>query len=133
MRIIGGIPHLARHSRNPEGNPIPEYSARTGLRFEQWILDTCFRPYDQDWLNYQQEIATRHTAAKKNQTDAVRSTPCVPLPDIIAFAGVMNQTIKPYLGAKGHSAEDVDKMHSAWCRSMHLQLALWTVVYFETR
>src|ERR1700722_17682151 len=51
--IIAGIPNLARHSRPPAGDPIPQYLAQSNLRFEQWILDTCLRPYDQDWLNYQ--------------------------------------------------------------------------------
>ncbi|MGA3189497.1 MAG: protoglobin domain-containing protein [Bryobacteraceae bacterium] len=127
--IIGNIPNLIRHSRTPAGQPIPDYSAKSGLRFEQWILDTCFRPYDQDWLNYQHEIALRHTSLKKNTTDGVDSTPYVPLRDIIAFTVVMNQTIKPYLSAKGHTAEDVKKMHRAWTKSLQLQIALWTQPY----
>jgi hypothetical protein len=61
--IIAGIPHLARHSRSPEGNPLPNYLAASNQRFQQWILDTCLRPYDQVWLDYQQEIALRHTSA----------------------------------------------------------------------
>jgi hypothetical protein len=131
--IIAGIPNLARHSRTLDGNPIPEYLANSNLRFEQWILDTCLRPYDQDWINYQQEIALRHTSLKKNQVDGVRSTPYVPLRDVIAFVPVMNETIKPYLAAKGNSAEEVDKMHQAWCKSMQLQLALWVGPYTDTR
>jgi hypothetical protein len=131
--IIQGIPNLARHSRTPEGNPIPEYSAASGLRFQQWILDTCLRPYDQDWLNYQNEIALRHTSLKKNQTDGVHSTPYVPLRDIIGFIAVMNETIKPYLAAKGNSVEEVDKMHGAWCKSMQLQIALWARPYTDGR
>ncbi|MGA2414004.1 MAG: protoglobin domain-containing protein [Candidatus Sulfotelmatobacter sp.] len=127
--IIAAIPHLARHSRTPEGNPIPEYLAKSNLRFQQWILDTCLRPYDQDWLNYQQEIALRHTRAKKNLTDGVRSTPYVPFRDVIAFVAVMNETIKPYLAAKGHSAEEVARMHLAWTKSIQLQLALWAGPY----
>jgi len=127
--IIAGIPNLARHSRSPEGEAIPEYLAKSNLRFEQWILDTCLRPYDQDWLNYQQEIALRHTSVKKNQVDGVRSTPYVPLRDIIAFVAVLNETIKPYLAANGNSAEEVDRMHAAWCKSLQLQLALWARAY----
>jgi len=127
--IIVNIPHLARHSRSPEGNPLPSYLAASNLRFTQWVLDTCLRPYDQAWLDYQQEIALRHTSLKKNQVDGVQSTPHVPLRDIIAFIPVMNETIKPYLAAKGHSAEDVDKMHCAWCKSLQLQIALWTCLY----
>ena len=130
--IIGGIPNLSRHSRAPGGEPIPDYSAKSGLRFEQWVLDTCFRSYDQDWLNYQHEIALRHTSLKKNTTDGVNSTPYVPLRDIIAFVAVMNQTIKPYLAAKGHAAEDVEKMHRAWTKSLQLQIALWAQPYSNT-
>ncbi len=129
--IIANIPHLARHSRTPEGDPIPDYLAKSNLRFQQWILDTCLRPYDQDWINYQQEIALRHTSLKKNKTDAVESSPYVPLRDIIAFIAVMNETIKPYLAVRGHSVEEVEKMHRAWCRSMQLQVALWARPYTD--
>ena len=131
--IIAGIPNLARHSQTPEGNPIPEYLANSNLRFRQWILDTCLRPYDQDWINYQQEIAVRHTALKKNQVDRVRSTPYVPLRDAIAFTAVMNETIKPFLAAKGNPAHEVEKMHRAWCKSIQLQLALWARAYADAR
>ena len=127
--IIAGIPNLARHSRTPEGDPNPDYLAKSNLRFEQWILDTCLRPYDQEWLDYQQEIALRHTSLKKNKTDEARSTSHVPLGDIIAFIAVINETIRPYLASKGHSAEDVEGMHRAWCKSMQLQSALWSQPY----
>jgi hypothetical protein len=129
--IIAAIPNLARHSRTPDGNAIPDYTAKSGLRFQQWVLDTCLRPYDQDWINYQQEIALRHTTLKKNKIDGVGSTPYVPLRDIIAFLAVMNDTIKPYLAAKGDPADVVDKMHRAWCKSTQLQLALWAKPYTD--
>jgi hypothetical protein len=130
-RIIANNPNLARHSHSPERNPIPQYLANSNLRFEKWILDTCERPYDQDWINDQQEIALRHTAVKKNRVDSVRSTQYVPLRDVIAFIAVMNMTIKPYLAAKGNSTEDVDKVHPAWRKSMQLQMALWIGPYGE--
>jgi hypothetical protein len=130
-QIIGSIPHLARHSRTAEGEPIPEYAARSGLRFQQWVLDTCQRPYDQEWLDYQHEIALRHMRAKKNQADDVRSTPYIPFRDIVAFVPVMNETIKPFLAAKGHSAAEVERMHLAWTKSMQLQIALWANPYSQ--
>jgi hypothetical protein len=34
-----------------------------------------------------------------------------------------------YVAAKGNSAEEVEGMHRAWCKSLQLQLALWTRVY----
>jgi len=45
----------------------------------------------------------------------------------------MNQTIKPYLAAKGNSSEEVEKMHQAWCKSIQLQLALWAKPYTDTK
>ena len=131
--IIVNIPNLARHSQSLEGKPLPEYLAKSNLRFEQWILDTCLRPYDQDWLNYQQEIALRHTSLKKNKTDGVVSTSHVPLRDILGFIAVINETIKPYLRAHGHSEEEVDRMHLAWCKSMQLQTALWAGPYADAQ
>ena len=132
-QIIAGIPNLARHSRTPEGEPIPAYLERSNARFRQWILDTCLRPWDQDWIDYQQEIGLRHTRLKKNQVDGVRSSSYVPLRDVMAFTGVMNETIKPYLAADGSSADEVEKMHSAWCKAIQIQLALWVGPYADTR
>jgi hypothetical protein len=64
-------------------------------------LDTCRRPYDQQWLDYQQEIALRHTRVKKNQTDWADETPeHIPLRYVIAFVYPITATIKQFL-AKG--------------------------------
>jgi len=128
-------PHLARYSQRPDGQKNSHYSEVSGLRFQQWILDTCLRPHDQDWLNYQQEIALRHTSVKNNKTDNAESTPTIHLRDVVAFTAVINDgnIIKPLLAAKGHSAADVDKMHQAWCKSVLLQVALWTEPYTNSQ
>ena len=128
---IAGIPDLARHSRTPEGDPIPGYIAQSNLRFQQWILDTCLRPYNQEWLDYQQEIALRHTGLKKNQTDGIRSVAYIPFHDIAAFIAVLNDTVKPYLAKKGHRVEEVEGMHRAWCKSLQMQIALWSWPYMD--
>ena len=127
--VIAANPHLAQYSLTQEGKPDSHYSAESGLRFRQWILDTCFRRYDQDWLNYQREIALRHTSLKKNQTDHVESAAYIPLRYVIAFTAVINDAVKPFLGAKGHSQDDVERMHRAWCKSVQLQIALWSEPY----
>jgi hypothetical protein len=49
----------------------------------------------------------------------------------MAFITVINETIKPYLAKKGHSSEEVSRMHLAWCKSMQLQLALWIRAYAD--
>lgn len=131
--VIASNPHLAQYSFGPDGKPDAHYSAESGLRFRQWILDTCFRRYDQDWLNYQQEIALRHTSVKKNQTDHVESSAYIPLRYVIAFTAVINDAVKPFLGAKGHSPEEVERMHRAWCKSVQLQIALWSEPYADSK
>ena len=108
---------------------LPGYVGRSNLRLEQWILDTCLRAHDQAWLDYQYEIAIRHTSARKNQTDSVHSTAYVPLSDLLAFFAVINETIRPFLAAKGHSTAEVDGMHRAWRKSMHVQAALIARAY----
>ena len=133
--VIAAQPHLMRYALNTEGQKDSRYSERSGLRFEQWVLDTCLRPYDQDWLNYQQEIALRHTSLKKNKTDSVQSAPTIHLRYIIAFAAVVTdpEILKPFLAKKGHSTADVEKMLRAWSKSLWLQVALWTEPYTDTR
>lgn len=133
--VISAHPHLAQYSKHPDGQPDPHYSEDSGLRFQQWILDTCLRPYDQDWLNYQQEIALRHTSVKKNKTDGVESAGSIPLRYVVAFTSVINDAkiLKPFLAAKGHPAEEVDQMYQAWRKSVLLQLALWTEPYTDPK
>jgi hypothetical protein len=91
--------------------------------------------YDQNWLNYQQKMALRHTSLKKNKTDHVESATTIHLRDVVAFTAVINDPniLKPFLAGKGDSAADVDKMHQAWCKSLLLQIALWTEPYTNTK
>lgn len=62
--FVGSHPHL--YFQGPDGQPIQAYLERVRARLDQWILDTCRRPYDQDWLNYRMEIGLRHHRTKKN-------------------------------------------------------------------
>jgi Protoglobin len=56
----------------------------------------------------------------------------VPFRDIIAFVAVMNETIKPYLAAKGNSTDEIEKMRRAWCKSIQIQLALWAAPHTDS-
>ena len=127
---VGSHPHLIRYFADSEGQPDIEYLGRVRERFKQWIFDTCKRPYDQEWLDYQQEIALRHTRAKKNQTDGVHETPeHIPLRYMIAFIYPITATIKSFLANKGHDPEEVEKMFQAWFKSVVLQVTLWSYPY----
>ncbi|TCJ18281.1 hypothetical protein E0L93_05945 [Rubrobacter taiwanensis] len=85
--------------------------------------------YDREWLDYQQEIALRHTRAKKNRTDGVDSVEHIPLRYMVAFIYPITATIRGFLENRGHGAEEVEKMHQAWFKSVVLQVALWSQPY----
>ena len=126
---VGSHPHLVYYFSGPDGQPDPRYLQAVRERFGQWILDTCNRPHDQAYLDYAHEIGLRHHRTKKNQTDGVQSVPHIPLRYLIAFIYPIGSTIKPFLARKGHSPEEVEKMHQAWFKAVVLQVALWSYPY----
>lgn len=130
--FVASLPHLAYYFSAPDGRLNSEYLSAVRLRFGQWIKDTCRACFDQAWLDYQQEIALRHTPAKKNQTDKVAAAADhVPLRYMVAFIYPITATIKPFLSRKGHSAVEVDKMHQAWFKAIVLQVSLWSEPYAQ--
>lgn len=127
--FVGSHPHLAAYFASPDGEPIQQYLDRVRPRFEQWVLDTCRRPYDRAWLDYQEEIAQRHTHQKKNTTDQVASVDNVSLRYLIAFIYPITATMRPFLAAKGHNDDQVEAMFQAWFKAVTLQVALWSRPY----
>jgi len=127
--FVGSTPHLVHYFSDPQGRPIASYLEAVRRRFGQWILDTCRRPRDRDWLDYQHEIALRHHRTKKNRTDGVASVDHIPLRYVIALVAPIALTIKPFLARKGHPPEEVEKMHGAWVKAVVLQAALWSEPY----
>jgi hypothetical protein len=130
--FVGSQPHLlASFSASSDGKPLADYLGAVRRRFGQWILDTARAEYDQQWLDYQHEIALRHHRSKKNRTDGVASTPIVPFRDLFALIFPVTHTLKPFLANKGHAAEVVEKMHAAWFKSCLLQVTLWSYPYVK--
>lgn len=129
--FVGSHPHLVRYFAGRDGQPIPEYLAAVRRRFGQWILDTCRRPYDQAWLDYQYEIGLRHHRTKKNRTDGVDAIEHIPARYLVAFIYPITATIESFLGRKGHSREDVGKMHQAWFKAVTLSVTLWLHPYIK--
>ena len=130
---VGAHPHLAAYFSTPDGVLIADYLGRVRQRFRQWILDACRRPYDQAWLDYQYEIALRHTRDKKNQTDAADSVPEIHLRYMIAFIFPITATMAPFLAADGHDPEQVAAMHAAWFKAVTLHATVWAQPYAPER
>ena len=101
------------------------------MRFKQWILDLCNSNYDQEWLDFQNEIGLRHTS-KKGQTDQVANTPSiVNYRYMMAFIFPITVTIKPFLAKGGNTPEEVEKMYNAWFKAVVLSDILWTKPYIK--
>ncbi|HRE49692.1 MAG TPA: protoglobin domain-containing protein [Aggregatilineales bacterium] len=129
--FVGSHAHLLHYFTGMDGQPIGNYLGRVRQRFAQWILDTCNRPYERDWLNYQHEIGLRHHSTKKNQTDQVAAVPLIPVRYLLAFIVPITVTIKPFFAKKGHRAEDVEKMYGAWFKAVVLHVILWSYPYVK--
>jgi Protoglobin len=127
---VGSNAHLL-HYFTHNGQPNMDYLAAVRLRFGQWILDMCQRPQDQDWLNYQHEIAKRHHSTKKNQTDHVQAVPIIHFRYMVAFIFPITFTIKGFLGKKGHTADQIEQMYNAWFKAVTLTTLLWCQPYIR--
>ncbi|HLV00123.1 MAG TPA: protoglobin domain-containing protein [Acidobacteriota bacterium] len=129
--FVGSHEHLIRYFSGPDGKPDGQYLAAVRQRFERWVIDTCERPYDQVWLDYQHEIGLRHHRTKKNQTDGVQSEPLIPLRYILALIYPITATIKDFLRKNNDAEEEVEKMHQAWFKSVVLQVTLWSYPFVK--
>lgn len=130
--FVGSQSHLlASFTGKRDGKPLGDYLGGVRKRFGQWILDTARAEYGQAWLDYQHEIGLRHHRAKKNQTDSAASTDIVPFRNLFALIFPVTFTLKPFLAKKGHTAEEVEKMHAAWVKSCLLQVTLWSHPYVK--
>jgi hypothetical protein len=130
--FVGANPHLLESFiGKQDGKPDTNYLAAVRQRFKQWILDTAAANYDQKWLDYQYEIALRHHRSKKNRTDGAVASSIVPLRYLIALLFPVTETLKPFLAKRSHSAEEVERMHQAWVKSVLLQVILWAQPYVK--
>lgn len=130
--FVASHPNLVYYfGKKSDGQPDGAYLAAVRKRFAQWILDTSSANYDQRWLDYQAEIGRRHHRTGKNQTDKAASVDNISYRYLPAFIYPITATLKPFLAKKGHSAEDVEKMHQAWVKSVILQVTLWSYPYVK--
>jgi hypothetical protein len=95
--FVSDTDFLVYYFTDGEGNPDEDYLARVRERFKQWIRDTCNTPYDEEWLNYQFEIARRHHRMKKNQTDDADAVAHIDLRYVLAFIYPITATIREFL------------------------------------
>ena len=128
--FVGSSPHLVATFAGADGNPDGAYLAAVRTRFARWIVDVCAADKDQAWLDQQHELALRHHATKKNQTDNVASTSReVPMRYLIAFVVPLTVTIRGFLEPAARDGADLEAMLNAWFKAVTLTATLWTEPY----
>ena len=128
--FVGGNAHLVEFFAGADGTPNSDYLASVRARFERWIVDLCTRERNQEWLDYQNEIALRHTAAKKNVTDGVKSTSDeIALRYVIAFIVPLTITIRPFLAEELTDANELENAYQAWFKAVTVTATLWSQPY----
>lgn len=126
---VGSNPHLVASFNGEDGQPSGAYLAAVRERFGRWINDLCTRTWDEQWLAYQNEIAQRHTTRMGETDQIVSDQTHIPLRYLIAFIWPITATIRDFLAADGHPADEVDAMHTAWFKAVTLTVALWAQPY----
>jgi len=130
--IVFDHPHLRAYYEDPKTHEADtDYAKTVGKRFGQWVIDTARAKYDKTWLDYQYEIGLRHHRSKKNKTDNGHTLGHIRARDVIAFCSSIVVPMRPFLAAKGHSPEIVNRMYDAWWKSMILQATLWVQPYIR--
>lgn len=127
--FVASNEHLVHYFAGPDGQPDADYLARVRVRFGQWIRDLCGRPWDQDWLDYQDEIARRHTREKKNRTDGADAPDQIPLRYMVAFIYPITATVRDFLATGDRPPSEVEDMHQAWFKAVTLSVVLWSRPY----
>lgn len=127
--LIGAQPPLAHVFVHPDGSPNDGYKSAVKKRFVQWVRDVLTRPFDQAWLDYQEEIGRRHTPLAKNRTDGGDTPSVVRMRDLVAFLPPTLFAVPDRLRAHGVAGEELDRMARAWTRAVALTIALWTRPY----
>src|SRR5437667_422888 len=120
--VIAAQPHLAKWFFGPDGKPDDEYKAKIKERFVQWVLDACFRPHDEAWLDYQEEIGLRHTPEKKNQTDGAHTPSLVPLRYLIPFGALVANTTRKLFVPPGVPDADPHPLEAPWAQALQLPI-----------
>lgn len=128
--FVGSHEHLVAAFAGPDGRPDADYLAAVRERFGRWISDLCTRPFDDEWLAYQEEIGRRHHPDGKNRTDGVDSPAAhVPLRHLIALISPITVTVRDFLRNSDATDEEVDAMYHAWFKAVLLSVVLWSRPY----
>jgi len=99
------------------------YDAATHHPGGNGLKNNCKACFDQAWLDYQRESASRHKPAIKTNK-VVAAADHLPLRYMIAKIYHIAAPIKPFLSREGRCANEAETLRQAWSKAIFWPMAL---------
>jgi len=115
VNYVGSREYLLYYFKDKSGTTtITEYVSNSVGRIAQWILDCCYRPLDQKFIDYQYEIGLRHTPLKKGKADNVQTVDLVHARYMVTFIFPFTAALKPFIQKEVEDFVLADKLYHTW-------------------
>ncbi len=113
LGLLAASPGLQASLMGPSGRLPAEALIALRAGFRRWVLDTCYHPYDRDWMR------RLYALAGQGEPVALPGFRCVN-----TFVLPLIVTLRPFLGNGGFSSNEQDSLERAWTKSLILQATL---------
>lgn len=107
-----------------DGQPDKDYLHTLRPRFSDWIRSLCQHPVTGQFHRFE-EMISRHLQEKSTDSGKQDAISLVYLRYLITFIYPVTNSSLDYLSRKGHSRQEVAKMHQAWFKAVCMSVALW--------
>jgi len=130
VSYFGSREYLIYYFKDKQGvTTITEYVNNTVDRLAQWLLDICFRPIDENFVNYQYLIGIRHTYDGKGKADNIESIQHIPMRYMITCIFSVTSVLKEYIEKKLEDPKLVDRLYNTWFKLQVITTALFCAHY----
>lgn len=114
LGLLASSPCLQAALTGRSGQLPAETLNAARIAFRRWVLDTCYHPYDRDWMRRLYELAGPGSEPVFRPGFRCINTFIIPL----------TVTLRPFLGAGGFTPEEQEILQQAWSKSLLLQATL---------
>ncbi len=130
VSYFGSRDYLIYYFKDERGETTEtEYVNNTVDRLAQWLLDICFRPIDENFVNYQYLIGIRHTFDGKGKADNVKTIPHIPMRYMITCIFPVTAVIRSFLERKFDDPKIVEKLYDTWFKLQVITTAFFCAHY----
>ncbi|MDT7892073.1 MAG: protoglobin domain-containing protein [Thermoproteota archaeon] len=130
VNYFGSRDYLLYYFKDKKGETtITEYVNNTVDRLAQWLLDICFRPLDENFINYHYLIGLRHTYEQKGKADNVQTVPHIPMRYMVTCIYPITVVLKGFIAKKIEDPELVERLYNTWFKLQVITTALFLIPY----